>query len=92
MAADIVQFVPFRDFQNNPMMLAKETLEEVPGQMLNYFKRKGIVPNPASEAQRRALQQQLSQARSMGGRNPQNKDGFWARKKDEFLQKIDQQS
>ena len=74
------------------MMLAKETLEEVPGQMLNYFKRRGIVPNPASEAQRRALQQQLSQARSMGGRNPQNKDDFWARKKDEFLQKIDQQS
>lgn len=31
MAADIVQFVPFRDFANNPMMLAKETLEEVPG-------------------------------------------------------------
>ena len=31
MSADIVQFVPFRDFQNNPMMLAKETLEEVPG-------------------------------------------------------------
>ena len=28
----------------------------------------------------------------MGGRNPQNKDDFWARKKDEFLQKIDQQS
>lgn len=31
MSADIVQFVPFRDFQNNPMQLAKETLEEVPG-------------------------------------------------------------
>ena len=31
MAADIVQFVPFRDFANNPMQLAKETLEEVPG-------------------------------------------------------------
>ena len=55
MAADIVQFVPFRDFQHNPMQLAKETLEEVPGQMLNYFRRKGIVPNPATEAQKRAL-------------------------------------
>ena len=31
MAADIVQFVPFRDFAHNPMQLAKETLEEVPG-------------------------------------------------------------
>ena len=50
MSADIVQFVPFRDFANNPMMLAKETLEEVPGQMLNFFRRKGIRPNPASEA------------------------------------------
>ena len=55
MSADIVQFVPFRNFQNNTMMLAKKTLEEVPGQMLNYFKRRGIVPNPASEAQRQAL-------------------------------------
>ena len=70
MAADIVQFVPFRDFANNPMMLAKETLEEVPGQMLNYFRRRGIRPNPATEAQKRQLQQQLSQARSMGGNQP----------------------
>jgi hypothetical protein len=31
MAADIVQFVPYREFKNNPMALAKETLEEVPG-------------------------------------------------------------
>ena len=55
MSADIVQFVPFRDFANNPMQLAKETLEEVPGQMLNYFRRRGIRPNPATEAQKRAL-------------------------------------
>jgi len=50
MAADIVQFVPFRDFADNPMLLAKETLEEVPGQVLSYFRRKGIRPNPATEA------------------------------------------
>ena len=31
MAADIVQFVPFMEFRHNPMALAKETLEEVPG-------------------------------------------------------------
>lgn len=57
MSADIVQFVPFRDFMHNPMQLAKETLEEVPGQMLNYFRTNKISPNPASEAQKRALQQ-----------------------------------
>lgn len=30
MASDIVQFVPYRDFRQNPIALAKETLEEVP--------------------------------------------------------------
>ena len=50
MSADIVQFVPFRDFAHNPMQLAKETLEEVPGQMLNFFRVNGIRPNPATEA------------------------------------------
>jgi hypothetical protein len=60
MAADIVQFVPFRDFADNPMLLAKETLEEVPGQVLSYFRRRGIRPNPATEAQKRVLQNQLS--------------------------------
>jgi len=55
MSADIVQFVPFREFAHNPMQLAKETLEEVPGQLLGYFRRKGITPNPATEAQKKAL-------------------------------------
>lgn len=50
MSADIVQFVPFRDFKSNPMMLAKETLEEVPGQLLNFMRRKGINPNVKTEA------------------------------------------
>ena len=31
MEADIVQFVPFREFKHNPAELAKQTLEEVPG-------------------------------------------------------------
>jgi len=29
--ADIVQFVPFNQFKNNPSLLAKETLQELPG-------------------------------------------------------------
>lgn len=70
------------------MMLAKETLEEVPGQMLNYFRRRGIRPNPATEAQKRALQQQLSQARSMGGQMPIDKQDFWSKKKEEFLMRM----
>ncbi len=30
MERDIVQFVPFREFKDDPYRLAKETLEEVP--------------------------------------------------------------
>lgn len=30
MASDIVQFVPFSDFKNDPRLLAKEVLEEIP--------------------------------------------------------------
>ena len=45
MAADVVQFVPFSRYRNNPMALAKETLQEVPGQMLEYFRKHRIEPN-----------------------------------------------
>ena len=61
MSADIVQFVPFRDFKHNPAELAKQTLEEVPGQLLNFFKKKNIVPMPSTEEGRRRIQQKLSQ-------------------------------
>ena len=37
--ADIVQFVPFNRFKANPQMLAKETLAELPAQLLNYFRK-----------------------------------------------------
>ena len=34
---DIVQFVPFDTFKNDPVLLAKEVLREVPKQMTSYF-------------------------------------------------------
>ena len=39
MSADIVQFVPFNEFKHNPHLLAKETLMEVPGQLLNFMRK-----------------------------------------------------
>ena len=60
MAADIVQFVPFNEFKHNPHLLAKETLNELPGQLLNYMRRNNIQPYPRTEEQRRLIQQQLS--------------------------------
>jgi len=44
MASDIVQFVPFSEFKNDPKLLAKEVLEEIPGQFLRYMERNKIVP------------------------------------------------
>jgi len=37
MSRDIVQFVPFRDFKNDPYKLPKETLTEIPGQLVSFF-------------------------------------------------------
>lgn len=45
MERDIVQFVPFRDFKNDPYRLAQETLNEVPRQFISYMSQKGIQPN-----------------------------------------------
>ena len=84
MEADIVQFVPFRDFRNNPAELAKQTLEEVPGQLLNFFKKRNIVPMPSTEEGKRRIQQKLSQQRSLGGQ--QKEIDFFGKRQENFLQ------
>lgn len=42
---DIVQFVPFRDVQFNPDVLAKQLLAELPSQVVQYYQSLGIQPN-----------------------------------------------
>lgn len=51
-----MQFVPFNQFKQNPHMLAKETLNEIPGQLLNWFRRRGIQPYQRTEEERSRLQ------------------------------------
>ncbi|OMJ92778.1 hypothetical protein SteCoe_4412 [Stentor coeruleus] len=46
MVRDIVQFVPFRDLDNSPYRLVKEVLDEIPREIVNFFRIKNIVPNP----------------------------------------------
>lgn len=46
-ARDVVQFVPFNKFKNNPQKLAEEVLEEVPQQVVEYFQLYSIEPNAA---------------------------------------------
>ena len=60
MSRDIVQFVPFREFQSDPMKLAKEVLTEIPGQLVNFFQTRNIQPRPAKEEQRQKIAAQLS--------------------------------
>lgn len=43
---DIVQFVPFRDCQYNPDLLAKNLLAELPSQVVQYYQMRGIKPPP----------------------------------------------
>ena len=42
---DLVQFVPFNKFKNNPTKLAEEVLEEVPRQLVDYYTMKNIEPS-----------------------------------------------
>ena len=42
---DLVQFVPFNKFKNNPTKLAEEVLEEVPRQLIDYYAMKNIEPS-----------------------------------------------
>jgi hypothetical protein len=43
---DIVQFVPFRNFQGKSSLLAKEVLAEVPSQLTSFMRVRGVEPMP----------------------------------------------
>lgn len=46
MSRDIVQFLAYRKVQNSPTRLAKEVLDELPREIVNFFMSKMITPNP----------------------------------------------
>jgi len=46
---DLVQFVPFSQFKNDPPKLAEKVLEEIPRQVIEYYKYKGIQPKEEDE-------------------------------------------
>ena len=41
---DLVQFVPYNKFKDNPQRLAEQVLEEIPRQVVEYYQHKGIPP------------------------------------------------
>ena len=65
MASDIVQFVPYSEFKNDPRQLAKETLEEVPRQFLDFMERNNIIPKSVHDEEKRKIRQGLTGAKSM---------------------------
>lgn len=88
MAADIVQFVPYNDFKNNPHMLAKETLMEVPTQLLNYMRKHNIAPYPRSEDERRRIQAQMTMGAQ--AQQPGSIPRYFIEKKEKFMQSLQQ--
>ena len=46
---DLVQFVPFNDYKNDPPKLAEQVLEEIPRQVVEYYQHKGIKPKDDEE-------------------------------------------
>ena len=52
--------MPFGQFKNDLYRLAKETLYEIPGQLVDYFMKKGIHPMPKTVEQRARVQRKLS--------------------------------
>ena len=43
-ARDLVQFVPFLKFENNPERLAQEVLAEIPRQIIEYYQQNNLDP------------------------------------------------
>lgn len=41
---DLVQFVPFLNYESNPEKLAEEVLAEIPKQMVEYYEQNNIDP------------------------------------------------
>ena len=46
MDRDIVQFVSFRAINTSAAELSRQVLAEIPRELVNYFSKRGIVPNP----------------------------------------------
>ena len=41
---DMVQFVPFNVYKNDPQKLAEEVLQDIPRQIVEYYQRQNISP------------------------------------------------
>ena len=89
MERDIVQFVPFRDFRENPVLLAKETLAEVPKQLISIFEKNKITPKAVKEEEKQQIKQKLSRVSTLvdGKSQAHGAPPFFMEIKDKFMDK-----
>lgn len=62
---DIVQFVPFRDVQFNPDVLAQNLLAELPNQVVQYYQSIGV--NPRAPPPQADMSQMMMSNAQKGG-------------------------
>lgn len=62
---DIVQFVPFRKFKDDPVRLAKETLAEVPHQLVSYMAANRVPPGTTGRGIRAKYEEPLPRSSTM---------------------------
>ena len=82
-----MQFVPFRKFKSNPIQLAKETLAEVPGQLLKFMEGKGITPKVLQEEEQKMIKQKLSRTSTINSQRgePKVAPEYFRELKEKFL-------
>ena len=84
MDSDIVQFVPFNDFKNDPRGLAKETLEEVPRQFLHFMQKEKIVPKDVYDKAK--IKNQLKSKKSLRSEHNQKEvDQHFAALEEQYI-------
>jgi hypothetical protein len=85
---DIVQFVPFREMNNNPRRLASELLAELPSQVVQYMTLMGIKPGAAKNLDFNQLLQSEMQRKDVHAVDNMFKQaGFF----DKFMQNVQNQ-
>lgn len=65
MSSDIVQFVEFEQYKNNPKQLARQVLEEIPQQFIRHMEKHGIVPMQKDLKEQQAIREKLLNNREL---------------------------
>lgn len=79
--------MPYSEFKHDPRLLAKETLEEVPRQFLDFMNRNNILPKQTYENEKAAIKRALSNKKSIQSNGPAGKeaDQHFAQMEEAFI-------